>query len=232
MTVEHEQLGLLTRDTLLDKLTAPFDAAVAARDAHIAKVGELVAKPNTQVAKVITALNSGVEEGRRAVEAAAGAGHEIVTQAKDKLGKAIADRTAYFSGELVDVPNARALNIKAPDALTKSFAAAEEAAAKVTQPARSHFGIVKTQKGGLITAAKTNVDKMNVFKAGLQPMDRAKAFGRSSVLAGSAVLVGDALFRSKDSMGEDRSKVFRVCEAIVGGGVGLASLLHGSAIAR
>lgn len=120
----------------------------------------------------------------------------------------------------------------ASPALTKAFTETEHAASKLIGKASNLFGVVRTQENGWSVALKNNAEKMNGFKAGLAPMERGKAFGRCGVVVGSAVALGDALFRSKDSNDEDRSGAFRVIEAVAAGAVGATALLHGRAIAR
>lgn len=120
----------------------------------------------------------------------------------------------------------------ASDTFKKAFTEAEHAANKLVGKTSSFLGVGRTQENGWSKAFKKNTGEMNVFKSGISPLERAKAFGRGSVVAVGAAAMIDGVFRSKDSNDEDRSGAFRVFEAVAGGAVGATALLHGRAMAR
>lgn len=122
---------------------------------------------------------------------------------------------------------------KASEAVVKTYGEAVTAAKKVVGPATGAFGILRTQEKGFVAALKHNGEQMKFWSKGMTPTARGKAFAHGSAVVGSAVLLGDAIFRSKNAEGEDRSTAMRVLEAVGAGAVGTAALLGGKvAMAR
>ncbi len=117
--------------------------------------------------------------------------------------------------------------------LRDAFVAAEKAHADVRKPMSSYFGIVRTQKDGWSKAVKANGEKMKFWSSDIEGFAaRGKAFAHGSAVVGSVIGMGDAILRSKNSEGEDRSAMMRMAEFVVAGGVGAALLVGGRAVAR
>lgn len=117
--------------------------------------------------------------------------------------------------------------------LQEAFIEAERAHDNVRKPMASFVGTVRTQKEGFSKALKQNGEKMKFWSKDLEGfMPRAKAFAHGSAVVGSVVGMGDAVLRSKNSEGEDRSALARLAEFVVAGGVGTAALIGGPAVAR
>lgn len=159
-----------------------------------------------------------------------GAEGEAITafhEAEQKLQKSVNDLTSFRKGGKIGE-----LEV-ASEELKKAFAEAETAANKVISPTTGRLGIVSTQKDGFAAALKHNGEKMKFWSENLEGMmPRAKAFAHGGIVVGSVIGIGDAILRSKDSEGEDRSAVARVAEAVIAGGVGTAALITGRAVAR
>lgn len=146
-------------------------------------------------------------------------------KARDALKDFLRGKTEYALGDGKTVKLTDTVGKEVRDA----FIGAEEASAKIVGPANGMFGALRTQKEGFTAALKQNGKNMNFWKEGLEFGQRAKAFAHGSAAVGSAVLVGDALFRGKNSDGEDRTASSRILEAVAGGLVGTAALLGGPA---
>lgn len=117
--------------------------------------------------------------------------------------------------------------------LRDAFIEAESAHASVSKPMASMFGTVRTQKEGFSKALKQNGEKMKFWSKDIEGyLPRAKAFAHGSAVVGSVVGMGDAVFRSKNSEGEDRSALLRMAEFVVAGGLGTVALIGGPAAAR
>ena len=196
------QEGVSTAETALEK----------AQKSKAKNAGELVAAAEAKLAEVQTAQRDFLS-GKTSVE---------VIGAKKPAPKGATKSTAKPQSAATKV------EVKVTDSLKTSFESAETAAAKVTDPASSMFGTVRTQKDGWAKAVKNNWQEVKEFKPGTRGM----AVARCGVVAGSAIAIGDALLRSKDSNGEDRSAAMRMAEFVVAGGVGTAALVSGRAMAR
>lgn len=118
-------------------------------------------------------------------------------------------------------------NVKAPEALSKAYGAAEDAAKKVTGKVEGFLGMGTTQ--GWRKALDKNLNGMKVWDSKVTEGRKAQAFGRVAGVAAGAGLMADAVMRSQ-SNGEDRSGVIRLVEFLAGGGVAAGSLLAGKAI--
>lgn len=117
--------------------------------------------------------------------------------------------------------------------LRDAFVEAESKATRVNKAQSSLFGTVRTQKDGFTTALKQNGEKMKFWSKDLEGVaPRLKAFAHGSAVVGSVVGMGDALIRSKNSEGEDRSALVRLAEFVVAGGLGTVALIGGPAAAR
>lgn len=148
--------------------------------------------------------------------------------AKDALKNFLRGEKAHKVGEV---------EVKLTDEVGKdlrhAFIEAESAHASVSKPMASMFGTVRTQKEGFSKALKQNGEKMKFWSKDIEGFaPRAKAFAHGSAVVGSVVGMGDALLRSKDSNGEDRSALMRMAEFVVAGGLGTVALIGGPAAAR
>lgn len=148
--------------------------------------------------------------------------------AKDALKSFLRGEKAHKVGE-VEVK----LTDEVGKELRDAFIEAESAHASVGKPMASMFGTVRTQKEGFSKALKQNGEKMKFWSKDLEGFaPRAKAFAHGSAVVGSVVGMGDALLRSKNSDGEDRSALLRMAEFVVAGGLGTVALIGGPAAAR
>lgn len=211
------------------------------------------AAKGTDQGKALTKLQGGISTAEAELKSATASkakdAAERVTKAKASLGEAHGALTEHLSGKgsveievrkqvtpkaTAKTPNPKAktvttkVEVNANKTLQDAFGKAEASAAKVTDPASSIFGTARTQKDGWAKAVKGNWNEIKAFKEGT----RGVAVARCGVVAGSAIAMGDALFRSKDSNGEDRSAAMRLAEFVVAGGVGTAAAVSGRAIAR
>lgn len=135
--------------------------------------------------------------------------------------------TAFFRSEKVE-----GFEQTISDGAKTAFAEAEEAVHSVTKPTLGWLGTVRTQKDGFTKALKQNGEKMQFWKEGMTVGERGKAFAHGGAAVGAVVGMGDAIFRSKNSEGEDRSALMRMAEFVVAGGVGAVALVGGPAMAR
>lgn len=182
---------------------------------------ELVSKAETSLADA-QAAQRGFLTGERKVE--------LTPKAAKPKRKPAAEAAKPEQKPAVEVAKKE---VSVSDGLKKSFAEAETAAAKVTDPASSYFGIVRTQKDGWTKAVKANGEKMKFWSSDIEGFAaRGKAFAHGSAVVGSVIGMGDAILRSKNSEGEDRSAMMRMAEFVVAGGVGAAMLVGGRAVAR
>lgn len=234
---EQSKLGQLNKKELREGYVKPFEEATELGKKSEKAIKDLAGK-TTNEGKAFNTLDTAVKTLEKEV-ANPKIKPEDLAKAQEKLAEAQKQRHAFLSGDAVEVSIKKGNAAKATKAevtvaksVSDAYKEAETAAAKVTRPAGGHFGMGMTQKGGWAAALKKNGDKMNVFKEGLSAGERGKAFGRASVVGVGAAAMIDAVFRSKDSNGEDRSGAFRIMEAVAGGAIGTAALLHGSALAR
>ncbi len=199
-------------------------AGTPADKAAITKLDKAIEAAKTELAR-----HGELKDGKYVLKEGA---NEAATKAFSEAEQALQTATSNLSDFRQGV-KVKGISNVASDGYKKAVTEAEGAAKKIVEPVAGRLGIVKTQKNGFVAALKHNGKKMQFWSENLDGFaPRAKAFGHVALVAGAAVGLGDAIFRSKDSEGEDRSGVGRILEAVLAGGVGSAALLTGSALAR
>ena len=147
---------------------------------------------------------------------------ETRAAAQTAFDAAKAKLTGFLRGEVEH--NGIKLDGEESKALREAFVEAEQLSEQVTKPQSSMLGMVRTQHKGYAESFKQTVKEAKFWEGEKTAMQRGKGFARAGAVVGSAIAVGDALFRSKNSEGEDRSGSARLHEAVAGGAVGAAAL--------
>jgi hypothetical protein len=84
-----------------------------------------------------------------------------------------------------------------------------------------------TEKGYMKTLSKSVGQGFDDIKGITTSGSRGIAFGRIAGVTAGAAIAGDALFRGKDSDGNDRGLLARLGEFVLGTGVAVGSLVVG-----
>ncbi|MFM9889796.1 MAG: hypothetical protein ACKVOE_03995 [Rickettsiales bacterium] len=205
----------------LDALEADLHSAAVLKD-----ITEK-ATPHVEVLKAHGIAENGAFHLKSGSTSEAKSAFETAQKAVDGLKEQTVNFFKGGSYKIGDVEH------KASEAVVKTYGEAVAGAKKVVGPATGAFGIVRTQEKGFVEALKHNGEQMKFWSKGMTPTARGKAFAHGSAAVGSAVLLSDAILRSKNAEGEDRSTASRVLQAVAAGAIGTAALLGGKvALAR
>ena len=192
----------------LDILKDNVTTAQAAFD-HVAVDGR--APEGEEGAKVFNAAKTALDKARSHID-------RFLRGEEVKVATVDADGTAAMASHKLEAGE----GTKALTSAYKDFTATLD---KATGILNSNASLVRT--GGFVAALEHNGKRMQFWKEGMKLTDRGLAFAHGGAAVGSAVLLSDALLRSKTADGEDRSKALRVIEAVGAGALGTVALLGG-----
>lgn len=193
------------------------------------------AKKSEPVAKIFDGLTGAVSEAQAALdklgkqvgkkfELNSGVEQSAVDSARNALEGAKTNLDSYLEGleaKLQGNP------VKAPEALSNAYNAANKASKEVVGKVSSNLGMMNTQ--GFGHAVKHNLKGMNVFDSAVREGRTGPAFARVAGVTAGGALMADAVFRGKTN-GEDRSAALRMAEFVAGAVAVGGSLAIGRAV--